>query len=440
MNRLAAAPATFAAILTISLPALAAASEPDSDETRIEQALASAAEQGEPPAKEGGFGVRFEGPVPGPLFVGVDDETVFTHRIDVVTDVATPVFDGLDVYGAAYDPVGDQVFFNAGSQLYVWPVGGAATLIGTVVDAAGATQVMVGLAFYNGTLYGTKNIANEAIWEIDTTTAVATVFIDYVDGDLDCGGFAADPSTGDFYCANDDSTPHGTGLVRINADASVTPITAYPVGETDIDGLAIGGGRAYLVIDQPGDFYVWDFGLAAYQTPLTSPWTTSEVFSSGAWIGVPAGVAGISLAKTVGTDPGVCAATDQIAVPNGTTVHYCFEVTNTGGVSLGLHDLIDSHLGIVLDDFAYALAPGASVFLVVPDVADATVTNTATWTATPAAGEPVEASDTATVIALDTLVEIPTLSGIGLAALAGALGALALFALRRRSATRVARR
>lgn len=433
MNRPLAVPATLAAILAISLPALAAASEPDA-ETAAEQALARAAEAAEPPGKEGGRGLRFEGPVPGPLFVGVDDSAVFTQRIDVVTDTPTPVFDGFQVWGAAYDPVGDQVYFNSGVQLYVWPVGGAASLIGTIVDGAGASQSMVGLAFYNGTLYGTKNIANEAIWEIDTTTAVATVHIDYVDADLDCGGFSADPSTGEFYCANDDSTPYGIGLVRINADASVTPIAAYPVGETDIDGLAVGGGRAYLVIDQPGNFFVWDFGLAAYQPPLTSPWTTSETFSSGAWIGVGEGLAEITLSKTVGTDPGVCATTDQIAVPNGTTVYYCFEVTNIGGVSLGLHDLVDSHLGTILDDFAYALAPGASVFLVVPDVADATVTNTATWTATPAAGEPVEASDSATVIALDTLVEIPTLSGIGLAALAGALGALALLILRRRAA------
>ncbi len=47
-------------------------------------------------------------------------------------------------------------------------------------------------------------------------------------------------------------------------------------------------------------------------------------------------VASISLAKTVGTTAGVCATTSTISVSAGTTVYYCYEVTNTGDVTL--HD------------------------------------------------------------------------------------------------------
>src|SRR5690606_17670049 len=150
---------------------------------------------------------------------------------------------------------------------------------------AGNTQSLVALAFYNGTLYGTKNIANEAIWEINITTLVATVVVDYIDADYDFGGLAVDPTTGEFYGTNDDTSPNGSGLFKINMDGTATLIEPYPAGENDIDGLAIGADRkVYWVIDQPGNIYVYDLETSSFLTPLTSPWTTSELFSGGAWI------------------------------------------------------------------------------------------------------------------------------------------------------------
>lgn len=220
-----------------------------------------------------------------PLFIGVDDNTVPAYRVDTLTNGFTQAFLGFEVWGSAYDSENDRIFFNNGSTLYVWPVGGAVSTLGTITDATGAAQSLVGLAFYNGVLYGTKNIANEAVYTIDINTLVATVFIDYVDADFDFGGFAADPDTGNLYATNDDTTPNGSGLFQINLDGSATLIAPYPDSQTDIDGLAVGGGRAYLVTDEPGFIYVYDFAAAAYMTPLNNPWTTSEVFSAGAWIG-----------------------------------------------------------------------------------------------------------------------------------------------------------
>ncbi|MEW5986508.1 MAG: hypothetical protein AB1791_07745 [Chloroflexota bacterium] len=105
----------------------------------------------------------------------------------------------------------------------------------------------------------------------------------------------------------------------------------------------------------------------------------------------------ISLDKTVGTDPGACATGDTITVPAGTDVTYCYEVTNTGTITLTTHDLVDSELGVILSGFPYNLVPGASAFLTVTVQINQTTVNTATWTAHDDSGGSAEASDSATV-------------------------------------------
>ena len=90
----------------------------------------------------------------------------------------------------------------------------------------------------------------------------------------------------------------------------------------------------------------------------------------------------IELNKTVGTTPGVCAVGDNITVTAGTEVYYCYQVENTGDVTLNFHDLVDSELGILADNLPYVLTPGAfSPQVIVPDTPMATVTNVGTWTA-----------------------------------------------------------
>jgi hypothetical protein len=97
-------------------------------------------------------------------------------------------------------------------------------------------------------------------------------------------------------------------------------------------------------------------------------------------------VASIEIVKTVGTDPAVCATESNITVPAGTEVYYCYTITNTGDVTLNLHDLDDDVLGTILSGFNFALAPGASVNtvaagLTIPSMIIAPTLNTATWTA-----------------------------------------------------------
>lgn len=255
----------------------------DSEETLLEQAIAHDAElfpsKYQVKISDGVFDVTH------PLFIGVDDVTVSSYVGDVTTNNWLSAFNGTQVWGAAFDINNNKIYFNSGATLYEWSVGGTATLLGTITDTAGANQSLVGLAFYNGELYGMKNVANEAIYKINTSTFVATVFIDYADADFDLGGLAIDPNNGNIYATNDDTTPFGSGLFRINNDGTGTFITAYPSGQTDIDGLAVSNNSiAYLIIDEPGSIYVYDLVANAYGTPLTNPWTTSEVFSGGTWI------------------------------------------------------------------------------------------------------------------------------------------------------------
>ena len=89
----------------------------------------------------------------------------------------------------------------------------------------------------------------------------------------------------------------------------------------------------------------------------------------------------VSLAKTVGLDPNVCATATELVIPAPDEVTYCFRITNTGPISLTLHDLSDSRLGGILDNFAYNLIPGASAFLTETATIERTTANVAHWTA-----------------------------------------------------------
>ena len=270
--------------LLIFFTGVAVAQSGDSEETIIEQKKALAEEQSPPGELLLPVTFSITG-VTHPLFVGVDDVTIPAYIGDPVTNDWDSVFAGAEVWGAAYDNINDKVYFNDGAVLYEWSVsGGTVTMLGTITDSSLATLTMVSLAFYNGVLYGTRNIANEAVYSINTTSFIATVVIDYVDADFDFGGLAVDPTDGEFYGTSDDNSPLVRGLYRINMDGTGTLIEPYPGSETDIDGLTISNSRiAYWIVDQPGDIYVYDLGTSTFGPPLLAPWTTSEVFCGGAW-------------------------------------------------------------------------------------------------------------------------------------------------------------
>ena len=74
-------------------------------------------------------------------------------------------------------------------------------------------------------------------------------------------------------------------------------------------------------------------------------------------------------------------------MPYGTQVYYCYQIENTGNVTMTVHSLVDDQLGTLATNLPYVLPPGGfSPQVIVPDTAVITVTNTATWTAASSVG------------------------------------------------------
>lgn len=233
--------------------------------------------------------------ISAPLFAGIDNVTQFAYLIDPDTGESHPLFDGTEVWGAAFDNDNDLVFFVKGASLYQWPLDGEPELLGNIQSVVvEGFLAMVGLAYGDGTLYGIRNISSEGdpegLYSIDPATLDATLVTTYdvLPGLVDLGGLDFDHETGTLYGTND--TPTTRGLVEVSLDGEITVVAPYPEGQSDLDGLAIGNGRAYLIPDEPGQIYVFDFATMTYTTPIPNPWTSSEIFSGGAWVepGVPA--------------------------------------------------------------------------------------------------------------------------------------------------------
>jgi hypothetical protein len=96
----------------------------------------------------------------------------------------------------------------------------------------------------------------------------------------------------------------------------------------------------------------------------------------------------VELSATVGLAPDVCASSTALDVDDRreTTVYYCYTITNVGSTTATLHSLSDELFGEILSDFAFDLAPGASIDtvtagIVLERVVTADLGNAATWTA-----------------------------------------------------------
>lgn len=197
-------------------------------------------------------------------------------------------------WGMAYDHDTNTLYWNNGSVLYSSPMGATLTPtnLGTMTYNA-ATVNFVGLGYHNGKLYGTRNIATEAVYEIDPVTLQATLLYTY-NSSYDFGGLDFDATNGILYGLSDTApSPEVRGLYEIDYVGAKTMFKApYPAGETDIDGLAMYGGLAYYVTDGPNTtqqfFYVFDVATGQQVGTLPSPFTGSGTFSAAAFIPEPA--------------------------------------------------------------------------------------------------------------------------------------------------------
>ena len=239
------------------------------------------------------------------LIVGFDDTsgatTCYEIRVSDGSNVATPLFNSVDVWGLASDNANQMLYVSSGTQVYTWTGAGEPALLGDIT-LDGANLSVVGLAFFDGNLYATRNISNEGVYRIDPGTLEATLVTDYDDTLYDFGGF--DYGNGGFYGTNDDSDGP-RGLFSIDLGGAIDLIAAYPTGETDIDGLAVGGGIAYMIEDEPGaTIHRYDLINDTYLSALDAPWGSSEIFSAGAyatWVPAPSALALLGLGGLAAT-------------------------------------------------------------------------------------------------------------------------------------------
>jgi len=268
----------------------------ESAETLLEQQKAREADQGlKPPSTSPAVLGNLSG-IDGTqpyLFVAVDEVTEFATAVDIGDNMFTQLFTGNDPWGAALIPSatpGDAVvFFVSGSELWRWQSG--APVLCCDLTYLSANSAMVGVAYNPSAeqLLMSKNISTEAIYSLLVPGGVCPATCEMIQAivynpdENDFGGLAFNFNLGHLYGTNDDSSPGPAGVYRIMPDGTTTLVVAYPAGETDIDGLAYGDGKLYLVTDQPGDIYVYDIAGAAFDPPLTNPWTTNEIFSAGAY-------------------------------------------------------------------------------------------------------------------------------------------------------------
>ncbi len=234
-------------------------------------------------------------PVSAQLVVGVDNAAVPIQLIDVETGVATPLFSGIEAWGLAADDAGRNLYVASGQQLYRASYDSLTpTLVGTFMLGAGPVT-FTGLAFNpaDGFLYASRTAGGqgaEGLYRVDPSTGVSELtFALSPAADWDIGGIEFDVSDGTLYGLSDGSVSIVRGLYSIDLDAETLDFVAgYPGPEDDIDGLAIGDGKAYFVNDEPGEILVYDFTNEMFGASLTSPWVAGHVFSGATWApGIP---------------------------------------------------------------------------------------------------------------------------------------------------------
>lgn len=231
---------------------------------------------------------------PAQLIVGNDQSgTASIYYIDVMTGASTAIYTSAGneakPWGMAYDGSTNTLYWNNGGNLYSSPF--SMSLTPTLVAALtfnGNSTNFVGLSFHNGMLWGTRNIATEAVYTINPMTGVSNIAYTYPNT-FDFGGLEHDPTTGILYGLSDTGP---AGLYEIDVASMTTTFRAgYPPSKTDIDGLAVFNGTAYYVTDGPNttqaNFYVFNIATGTQTGTLPSPFTGSGTFSAATYIGVP---------------------------------------------------------------------------------------------------------------------------------------------------------
>ncbi len=160
--------------------------------------------------------------------------------------------------------------------------------------------VLTGLA-YDSTrqkLFGVKSLQGgsgatlrpEGIYEINVTTGQTTLVRTFElspASDFTIDGFDYDAATDRFYMADDDTTggQNVYSLTAADLNASLVLVFTYPAGTTDVDGLAAGGGKVFLLSDGPqgnGGFHqIYDLATGTFDEPIATPYPSYAPSSIG---------------------------------------------------------------------------------------------------------------------------------------------------------------
>lgn len=175
-------------------------------------------------------------------------------------------------------------------------------------------------------------------------------------------------------------------------------LTSHTITDNQL-GLLLIGDATML---PPAGSFSFSTTVAVTQTTVnTGIWTAVDPFTNNSVANDSATVTvlmpAVSLNKTVSVNPSTCQSHKSISVSSGTQVNYCFEITNTGPVTLSTHTLSDNQLGTLLSDQAMLLPPGQSFVVSQTAVINSGVVNTATLTSSEAFGNSAGAIDTASV-------------------------------------------
>lgn len=319
-------------------------------------------------------------------------------------------------WGMAADEDTQTLYWNNGGTLFkaAYTTSGALTVETVASMTLGGSAInFTGLAYdtLENKLYGFRNITTIGFYEINTVDGTCAL-VTTTPASTDFGGFDYDPVTDAFYGVNDGTGLSGRGLYRISKPLSgptYTFLVASPNSDTDIDGLAVGDGKAYFVNDNSTqNNFVYNLTTLEFEAPIPVPTVGAGTFSAGAWapgLMVPFIGTNLRITKTDSPDP---------VVPPGGNITYTITVTNLGpdpatGVTVsdtlpgnvtfvsvgapGVHDA-----GVITANIGNLAANGSVAFnLVVQSPATpGTVSNTATVTGNET--DPQSSNNSATAI------------------------------------------
>lgn len=244
------------------------------------------------------IGVAF--PARAQLVVGNDiDANIWLVDVEGIS-VPRPIVRGSNALSGAIaaDPRGTLYWINGQQTLVkaLYNQVGALTpvVVANLTVGGAAAGNFVGLAFdtVENKLYAYRNngtLGTEGFYEINTTTGACTLRWAASNTALDFGGFDYDSANDVFYAVNDSVTalPTGRGLYRIRkplASPAIEFVVASPNNDSDIDGLAVGGGRVYLVNDNATQgAYVYDLASQQFLASIPLPYTINGTFAGATW-------------------------------------------------------------------------------------------------------------------------------------------------------------